>query len=179
MRGWKLFNLILVVALFAFSAWAYPQLPDRIPTHFGIGGEPDAWSDRSVAAWFLLPAVAAFVTVVMLLVGAMVSRRPQYVNMPAKARLLELPPEEQRPILARVQLFIYRLNALMLVMLSAIQLGSWRAAQSLPSRGVFLVVMLLALGGLPLLTISMVIRTSSDTKEAHRRAKMRGTLRTS
>ena len=178
MRGWRLLNLALVAALLAVSIWAYPQLPDRIPTHFGAGGDPDAWSDRTVAAWFLLPGVSVFVTLLLLFVGELVGRRPQYVNMPAKARLLELPPEEQRPILRRVQLFVYQLNALMLVILSAIQLGSWRAAQNLSTRGILAAVMLGSLVGLPLLTISLLITTTSAIKEAHRRATLRGTIRT-
>ncbi|HEX6853286.1 MAG TPA: DUF1648 domain-containing protein [Candidatus Polarisedimenticolaceae bacterium] len=36
----------------------YPALPDRIPTHFGISGEPDDWSNKSAAVVFLMPVMA-------------------------------------------------------------------------------------------------------------------------
>lgn len=51
---------IVAVALAAFawglSAWAYPNLPDSIPTHWNIHGEVDGWGARSTV--FLMPAVA-------------------------------------------------------------------------------------------------------------------------
>jgi len=37
-----------------FTAWAYPQLPDQVPTHWGIDGTPDAWGDPSVNAFGLM-----------------------------------------------------------------------------------------------------------------------------
>lgn len=37
----------LVFALsFAYALWVFPQLPDRIPMHFGPDGTPDAWGSR-------------------------------------------------------------------------------------------------------------------------------------
>ncbi|RBY94160.1 hypothetical protein DQ244_02035 [Blastococcus sp. TBT05-19] len=40
------------VALFAAAwGWAFVRLPERVPTHFGAGGEADAWSSRSAALW--------------------------------------------------------------------------------------------------------------------------------
>lgn len=36
----------------------YPALPDRIPTHFGISGQPDGWSTKSAGIVFLLPVMA-------------------------------------------------------------------------------------------------------------------------
>ena len=171
-------NLVLLAVLAGFALWAYPRLPGRIPTHFGIGGEPDAWSQRSVASWFLLPAIGAFLTLLMVFVAALVGRKPEYVNMPAKTKLLQLPREEQLPVLREVQLFVMRMNAIMLLSFLAIQWGSWRAALGLSSRGALLASMvLLLLLALPGLTLAVIINTTSAIKEAHRRATLRGTLR--
>ena len=51
---------IVAVALAAFawgvSAWAYPNLPESIPTHWNIQGQVDGRGGRSTV--FLMPAVA-------------------------------------------------------------------------------------------------------------------------
>lgn len=39
----------------AFSS--YPHLPERIPVHFGLSGEPDGWGGRWMI--FLMPVVAS------------------------------------------------------------------------------------------------------------------------
>lgn len=41
--------LFLVFAAFVHMAIVYPGLPEAVPTHFGTGGEPDAWSSRTGA----------------------------------------------------------------------------------------------------------------------------------
>jgi uncharacterized membrane protein len=46
--------LVIVLATVAASAIAYPQLPQRIPTHWNIKGEIDGYGDKTWAA-FLLP----------------------------------------------------------------------------------------------------------------------------
>lgn len=54
-RWW--FGLVPIVASFAFAAWAFPQLPEQIPTHWGLGGRPDGWGDRWPSA-FIAPGIA-------------------------------------------------------------------------------------------------------------------------
>lgn len=48
--------VVLVVAVWSASAWLYPSLPARIPTHWGIDGKVDAYGAKGWAA-FLLPAL--------------------------------------------------------------------------------------------------------------------------
>jgi uncharacterized membrane protein len=67
---------ILLAVLIIVHFWAV--LPDRIPTHFGFSGQPDAWGDK-VMIW-LLPAVAAIIFVVF----AVVSRYPHAFNYPVR-----------------------------------------------------------------------------------------------
>lgn len=64
-RWW--FGPILIAAGAIFTAWAFPQLPDQIPTHWGVGGRPDAWGDKwpsafvpqgiALASWLLFAAL--------------------------------------------------------------------------------------------------------------------------
>ena len=40
-------------------AWShYQRLPDRIPTHFGLSGVPDAWSPKALGTVLVLPVLA-------------------------------------------------------------------------------------------------------------------------
>lgn len=54
MRKWL--PAVFIAIDLAFVAAVYHQLPDRIVTHWGLGG-PDGWSSRSIAVW-VLPASA-------------------------------------------------------------------------------------------------------------------------
>jgi uncharacterized membrane protein len=67
---------ILVSILPIVQFWAV--LPDRIPIHFGLGGQPDAWGDK-VTIW-MLPALAAIIFVVL----TAVSRYPHTFNYPVR-----------------------------------------------------------------------------------------------
>ena len=53
MKRWW-FGSLLVAANFAFTAIVYSRLPERIPTHWGLSGAPDGWSDRW--PWAFMPA---------------------------------------------------------------------------------------------------------------------------
>ncbi len=54
---WKLIIssvLILLPILFGVIVW--DKLPERVPMHWGMNGEPDGWGSRAVAV-FVMPAV--------------------------------------------------------------------------------------------------------------------------
>lgn len=50
--------VVLGVVAFVHASIHYPSLPERIPTHFGATGQPDAWSKKSAATVFLMPVTA-------------------------------------------------------------------------------------------------------------------------
>src|SRR5688572_30642422 len=100
-QRYRLLNAVLLLALFAGSAWAYPRLPERIPVHFGLTGEPDAWAVRSAGSWFMLPAIAAVLVLVMHALSVYGSAHPETWNLPDKRRFLALSPADQAPIIAR------------------------------------------------------------------------------
>ncbi|RVU25978.1 DUF1648 domain-containing protein [Sandaracinomonas limnophila] len=39
--------LLLLLIPFAYAYYIFPDLPEQIPTHFGIEGKPDAWGPKS------------------------------------------------------------------------------------------------------------------------------------
>jgi uncharacterized membrane protein len=136
-QRYRLLNAILIVLLFAGSAWAYPRLPERIPIHFGFSGQPDAWAGRSIASWFLLPAITAVLALMMHAMAASGASNPHLWNLPDKPLFLRLPRPEQAPIIARMQRFLAMLAVVVTLLLSAIQAGIYRtstgASQGLPA----------------------------------------------
>jgi uncharacterized membrane protein len=59
------------------GALHWDAIPDRVPTHFGAEGRPDAWSSKSLSSVFALP-------IMNLVIGAMVAG---FAVLTARARL--------------------------------------------------------------------------------------------
>lgn len=68
--------LVVVAAIAASLVVRYPSMPDVVPTHFGPGGEPDAWGSKASILW-----LAGIMVAMCLLVGAL-STRPRWCNYP-------------------------------------------------------------------------------------------------
>lgn len=66
--------VVAVPGMFVGAAVAWPDLPDRIPVHFGLSGRPDRWGSR-VWIW-LLPSLAALVTAGL----SLLERHPRIYN---------------------------------------------------------------------------------------------------
>ena len=62
MRKW--IPLLIVGVAFIASALVYPRLPETVPTHWSIDGQPNGWSSRLWGAWmiplFLIGMLALF-----------------------------------------------------------------------------------------------------------------------
>lgn len=84
-------NLLAVVGMWAFSAWAWPRLPGRIPLHFGPDGTPDRWGPPTATNWFLLPTLVVALNLVLLAAGRWIRRDPSRINLPGGQRVDELP----------------------------------------------------------------------------------------
>jgi uncharacterized membrane protein len=123
----RLLNAVLLVALFAGSAWAYPRLPARIPIHFDLAGRPDAWESRSVG-WFLLPAVAVGLALFLHAIAAYSANHPETWNVPDKRRFLAMDPRAREPIVARLREFVALVSVVITVMMCVIQAAVYRAS---------------------------------------------------
>ncbi|MBI5466628.1 MAG: DUF1648 domain-containing protein [Candidatus Kerfeldbacteria bacterium] len=87
----------VMVLTWAVAWWIFPDLPARIPTHFGITGQPDGFGP---ASWWnvFMPAV------VQLALGLLfwwLYRHPQYSNLPSTIAIT-LVPEPYRVMLYRL-----------------------------------------------------------------------------
>lgn len=83
--------IILVVASWVIALYYWPKLPDIILTHFGLNGQPDDWSHKSVFYVFLLP----FMQLIMQIMFIFLYYKPQYSNMPTTMWLMALDAQDK------------------------------------------------------------------------------------
>lgn len=74
-RDWPLLTLILV--LFALGIYFYPQLPQRVPSHWNVRGEVDGYSSRFFGA-FGLPLITLGIYVFMLITPSLDPKKADY-----------------------------------------------------------------------------------------------------
>ncbi|HEY8470372.1 MAG TPA: SdpI family protein [Longimicrobiales bacterium] len=68
---------VVVAAMLAFALAVYPSLPERVPTHWGLSGEPDDWMPKWPGA-FLPAAMAAGVWLLLVGLRRIDPRRAHY-----------------------------------------------------------------------------------------------------
>jgi uncharacterized membrane protein len=97
-RWLKLLVVLALCAPWLVAALLWPELPERIPTHFNLAGQPDDWSDRSASFWLMFPVLATgFGALIGLVLPWWLVRLARtnsvWLNMPAGFREL---PEDAR-----------------------------------------------------------------------------------
>jgi|SRR5690554_223024 uncharacterized membrane protein len=68
---------VVVAAMLAFALAVYPSLPERVPTHWGLSGEPDDWMPKWPGA-FLPAAFAAGMWLLLIGLRRIDPRRAHY-----------------------------------------------------------------------------------------------------
>ena len=167
-------NWVLVILMVAFAVWAWPQLPEKIPTHFGIRGTPDAWSEKTLLRWFTVPAVGIGLTGLLWLVRFILPHRPKWVNLPDRRCLTELPEECQKQVIKMLAGFLAMVQTELLVIFGLIEWASYRSALGYSSQATKILVLFLAVLTSPFLVIVFFLRfqgAMSRGMEAARRAQ--------
>jgi uncharacterized membrane protein len=79
--GYLILAGLMLLGVFQ-HAWYWPQLPERVATHFGIDGKPNDWMSRSASTIVFL-ALQLGVPVFMLAMTSLAARMPvSMVNIP-------------------------------------------------------------------------------------------------
>lgn len=167
-RFFEMANVLLSGAIVAFALWAWPRLPDRIPLHFGFGGEPDRWGEPSAESWFTLPALAVALTLLMFWLPRFMARHPRWVNLPNGKRLSEFPGRARGPILELLAGFLALVQTEVLVIFGLIQFATWQAAMGEGSQGIMITVLLLALLSSPLFLVILFLKFPKAVARAER-----------
>lgn len=74
------YSALVVAAAVVVSAVAYPRLPDRVPVHWGIRGEPDRWGSRFEGA-VLFPLLMLGAWALLRVLPRVDPRAPNYAKM--------------------------------------------------------------------------------------------------
>jgi uncharacterized membrane protein len=76
--------ILLLMLCIAHAVYYYPLLPDRVASHFGASGQPDAWSGKASFVKLYLIMVA-FIAVLFPGIGLILRKIPAYlINLPNK-----------------------------------------------------------------------------------------------
>lgn len=79
----KILSGVLIVVDFIIAFWAYPQLGDRVPTHWNIAGEANGYSGRFGGA-FMLPLILLGIYLLFWIIPKI---DPKKANYPAMTRI--------------------------------------------------------------------------------------------
>ncbi len=117
MQNSSRFVFLLVLALCVLQAfYYYPLLPDRVASHFGASGRPDAWSDKSFFVGLYL-AVVGIIAILLPGSGACISKLPDsLINLPNKEYWLA-PERRQETFDSLSRYFFWMASATLLLML--------------------------------------------------------------
>ncbi len=74
----KIIGYIAIASLFIITTFYYPQLPDTIPIHFNIKGEPDGFGSKNTI-W-----VMPFIALGCFLLINFLNKSPHLLNIPVK-----------------------------------------------------------------------------------------------
>lgn len=162
MRLARFLNLALLVGLLVGSALVWPELPDRLPVHFGLDGAPDRWARRTFLSWFGLPLIALALNLLLYGVAFLSSRSARYINLPDKDRLLRLPSERQQAVLIRVREGLELLCLPLTLVFCLIQVAAFRSAGGHDVGMIFVGVLLLTAVATPAMTIWMLLATQGE-----------------
>ncbi len=80
---------VLILFSLTVGLYMYPQLPDKIPTHWNIRGEIDGWTVKSVWVW-LLPLLNLGLYALMLLLPRIDPRKENYAKFSGTYRFIRL-----------------------------------------------------------------------------------------
>lgn len=85
MTHWYLLTIIPSIVVIALTIYigitVYPTLPSLIPTHFGIGGQPNRFSAKSIGSVFMLVFVQIALTAGIFLLGWGIFRTKQETDV--------------------------------------------------------------------------------------------------
>jgi len=120
-----LVGAVFLVWTYADGVSVYGRLPDRIPTHFGPSGAPDAWAAKGLFSVYGMLLGGAGLLFVMALASRLSAK---WYNFPGKERVLKLAPAQQAYVIAPMQELIAWLGAAIAVAFSIGSRQMWAVA---------------------------------------------------
>ena len=105
-------NFLMLVFIFALAIESFDRVPDPMPVHYDLNGNPDRWAAKSMAGWLVVPFIALGNTIFMYLIGMCfpwLKDYPHLTNLPKKQKekYLTLTPEQRLSVLKSMQVYMY------------------------------------------------------------------------
>ena len=96
---WPALAAIVLAAATAVDVALYPTLPDPLPVHFGVSGEPDGWAAKSVWSVFGVLIIGAAVVILLTVLSVFAARYSARVQSDDTAEQSALRTRVQRGML--------------------------------------------------------------------------------
>ncbi len=74
---YRILAVVIVLACFGIGLWAYPQLPDKVPSHWNAAGQINGYTGQAGGA-FLLPGILAAVLILMYMIPRIDPKRGNF-----------------------------------------------------------------------------------------------------
>lgn len=137
-----------LVGPWVIAVWLGASITGRYPVHFDGWGTPDRWAGPGLDEWYLLVGIASVVQLVVIGAGALgrycAVHAPDYVNIPAKALFMALPPAARARCLGPMEDLMAIVALLVAALFGRILYGTWQVAtgvrETLPPWDVFVMV---------------------------------------
>lgn len=154
-------NITIVLFAWMVSVVAYDELPERIPTHFGLDGKPDKWSDKTPLMFYIMPTIQFIMVVIFI----WIIRYPKLFNFPQKNEVESWPEEKKKPVykyLSKMSLVIcLMVNLLFLTIQYSIIYGAKTETMSTK----FLVLIFIMTFSFITLTVCILVKLNKKVKE--------------
>lgn len=158
--------------LWAVMTWA--TAPDRVPLHFGLLGTVTRWGERSAWSWFGLPATATLIWAGLAYLERWVVERPDRLNLPARERILELPPRLRVRVGEAVARVVGWSGAVTLVVFTLVQWAVIRGAAGQSTQEIIMAVIAVSVLSSPLLVALLIARSNRAVDQVWRTAREEG-----
>ena len=122
--------LALLIVYWIACIAVYSNLPERIPIHFGMDGNPNGWADRG-PGWFGLPVLATVSMLFMQAIANLAHKSPMHWNVPEKKRFMALSHEQRAPIMNELVKMVQVTGLYTLLVMVVVQ---WEVYQSATGR---------------------------------------------
>lgn len=142
---------IVMVAIFAIGIAIYPSIPQTFPTHFGVNGQPNAFSTKSILGVFLVGFISVPVTLLMVAISFFTYRLPLRIDS-------SIPGNEKRASVfrERMSVMLLAIPAFINLTFLLISLETW---QVLPYSPYNVIVFLVPIIGLLIMVTVVSLMT--------------------
>ena len=117
----------VLVLHFTFTLITWFTLPSRVPTHFGLNGEANAWGATSFFSWFTLFLVSCGIHLLTYFLMSPAARETW--NIPEKEHFLKLTREQQEPVIKLMRVFGGGTSTCVALTMVVLQVGMYLTAK--------------------------------------------------